>query len=452
VIVCTDSTVWWFLIPDSTILKSVISSDEKMIVDENQNIPSHSPEKVPKNILQNNSPEKLSYEDCPTITANIFRRFSSHIHDIIFWNLYPYVQYLPCVTESAVNVGNTGKMGGTGEGSGVGGGSNEKTNSSDSNNENQDQNQNQNRDNDTNKILGPDSSHLFTHLCVVCGEGVTVIGVGRVCDMVLGDESFLSAPLYHTHSRTHGNSELQSDIFPAEIDSITGYNRPNLQDFSPRKAGNNSRYIGAYTNMEGKDKHGNLALLSVTDGVLYASLLLPFGENSLFRENPYKEFSRKKSGAIYGFEDREKISLSLPHRITSEYCPYILNCTVRYTESAIETVNQSSATSVSALGKEVENEIEAAKKENGDRKNGIDLTVFDDCTGKNENIFLPHLFNCSAAEDDVLRVLKKMCGTESTSFSTSFSSENKDKKDADSTGKNQIITVNINKIKIKSKN
>jgi hypothetical protein len=447
--------VWWFLIPDSAILKSVISSDEKIIVDENQNIPTHSPENVPKNILQNNSPEKLSYEDCPAITANIFRCFSSQIHDIIFWNLYPYVRYLPCVTGSAVNVGNTCIMGGTCEGSSVGDGNNDKTKSSDRNdnhdnqNENESENENENRDNDKNKILGPDSRYLFTHLCVVCGEGVTVIGVGRVCDMVLGDESFLSAPLYHTHSRIHGytygNSDLQSDIFPAEINSFTGYNRPNLQDFSSRKTGNNSRYIGGYTNMEGEDKHGNLALLSVTDGALYASLLLPFGENSFSRENPYKEFSRKNSGEIYGFEDREKISLSLPHRITSEYCPYILNCTIRYTESAI-IVNQSSATSVSALRKEVENEIGTAKKEHGEIQNGLDLTVFDDCTGKNENIFLPHLFNCSAAEDDVLCVLKKMCGTESTSFSTSISSENKDNKDADSTGKNLIITVNINNI------
>jgi hypothetical protein len=459
VIGCTDSTVWWFLIPDSVILKSVISTDEKMAIDDNQNIPTFSPEIIAKNVFPNNSSEKFSYEDCPAITAKIFRCFSSHIDDIIFWNLYPYVPYLPCVTGSAGYLGNTGKMGGHGEESSVGYRESENRNTSDGNNSdqngNQDENENQNEnsDNNTKKILGPDSSHLFTHLCVVCREGVTIVGVRRVCEMVFGDESFLSAPLYHTHTlthtdghtparthrQTHGNSEFQSNVFPAEIDSNAGYNRPNLQDFTPSKKGNNSQYIGAYTNMEGEDKYGNLAFLSVTGGVLYASLLLPFGEKSFSRENPYKEFSRKKSDEIYGFEDHEKISLSLPHRITSDCCPYILNCTIRYTESDIEIVNESSATAVKALKKEVENVIETAKVENEARKNGLNLTVFDDCTGKNENIFLPHLFNCSAADDDVLCVLKKMCGTESTSIS----SEKKDAKDVDNSGKNLDIIINI---------
>ena len=80
-------------------------------------------------------------------------------------------------------------------------------------------------------------------------------------------------------------------------------------------------------------------------------------------------------------------------------------------------------------------EIETGRNKNTERKNGLNLTVHDDCTGKNENIFLPHFFNCNETDDDVLCVLKKMCGMDSTSFSTFFSSENKNDKDMSNTGK-----------------
>ena len=160
---------------------------------------------------------------------------------------------------------------------------------------------------------GPGSLHCpHTHLCIVTNGNIHLFGITRICDVVIGDECLISSSLY-------GSS----------LKSVIGEDFEYMQNTEINTENNENKYVGFYSEMEGEELYGNLPFLSIMNGVLYVSLLIPFEKENSSKENPYKKAIFENSGSGgNGFKIDEKYLLSQPYRITSEKVPYILSCEI----------------------------------------------------------------------------------------------------------------------------
>ena len=327
-----------------------------------------------------------------------------------------------------------------------------------------------------------------THICIVSSGRVRITGVCRACDIIVGDEHTLSAHLFHDNNVLYDSrGEYINGTYKSATVS-TGTAQPGYQ------------YTGCYRDTVKQDKHGNCAFITVQDGVLYASILTPHRANSLSQGNTVRNTHYKNSSNNNNrsnsdsrgenielltdkwYNSEERAFLSQPYRLTSECCPFIYHCTIEAPQLEVEVqvqvqversleeggsermnvpYNKSTTKNAEDISKnknDNHNENDNHSKNDNrienkghtkkviESRHGLNLHVIDDTTGMLKTQFLPRSLYCSDSnEDDVLCVLRSMCGydTASTSISistsTSFSAVNNSstvEKSSDDTGYN----------------
>ena len=302
-----------------------------------------------------------------------------------------------------------------------------------------------------------------THICIVSSGRVRIAGVCRVCDIIVGDEHTLSAHLFHGNT-VHYNSRgkfINGTYKGATVSKGTA--QPGYQ------------YTGCYRDTVKLDKYGNYAFITVQDGVLYASILTPHRANFLSQGNTVRNThyrnnsnnNRSNSDSRGGniellcdewHNSEERAFLSQPYRLTSECCPFTYHCTIESPqleveveveverspeEGGIERMNVPYNESTAKNAEDIDiitnknddhnendnhckndnrNENNSHAKREIDNRHGLNLHIIDDTTGTLKTQFLPRsLYCCDGNEDDVLCVLRGMCGYDTTSTSTSTS-------------------------------
>jgi hypothetical protein len=478
---CSDGHVWWFLLPDHNhsyelfVNKMACQPKESEVIidDGNANI---------SGIF----PGKESCAQAAVINATSFGKFAGRIDDFVCLDLYPDVIYSACITRSISDDRNECDIDDNkkhDDRSGVDGSKSSSNNHhenvlladpSGSGEENNRSNSKPNSGlNSQFKSESESESGLraglraglefrelsATHICIVSSGRVSITGVCRVCDIIVGDEHTLSAHLFHGNNVLYNSRGKYINGTYKGATVSTGTAKPGYQ------------YSGCYWDTVKQDKYGNYAFITVQDGDLYASILTPhransFSQGNTVRNTHYKNNSNNNNRSNSDndlFSDKwhnseERAFLSQPYRLTSECCPFIYHCTIEAPQVEVEvqvkrsleeggsermnvpynksTTKNAEDIDINMNQNDDHNEIDIHSKndkrnENKDHtktamesRHGLNLHIIDDTTGMLKTQFLPRaLYCCDSKEDDVLCVLRSMCGydTTSTSISTSFS-------------------------------
>lgn len=471
---CTDGHVWWFLLPNTKNSYDLIVStlayqaeeSEIIIRDRNENV-------------SGTFPGKESHENATVISATSFGKFVSRIDDFVFVDLYPDVLYSSCITKSNNNDQNGNDIDDKRGNNGAGSGDNSGVSSANDHENVLLKNAAVTSKSNLNSTTQSESElriQSSTHICVVSAGRVRIIGVCRVCDIIVGDEHTLSAHLFHDknalyHSR--GNY-INGTYMGCSVSTVTvehGY-----------------QYTGCYGDTVKQDIYGNYAFITVQDGILYASILIPFratplsggdsirqikhGSNNERNNNDNSDSSELLNNKWYNSE--VKVFLTHPYRLTSETCPFIYHCNIlshsveleQDVEVEIEKslkegveghIDVSNDNNISSMNKREVVDTNSIEKENKgatgngdndgnkddnessikclsndiqDSRNGLDLHFIDDTTGVMKTQFLPTSLPTSSTSlqctdddpEDVLCLLRGMCGYQAVSISTSISS------------------------------
>ena len=470
---CTDGHVWWFLIPDTKNSYDLIVSTSACKAKDSEIILHDSNENV-----SGTFPGKESHANATVIRATSFGKFISRIDDFVFVDLYPDVIYSSCVTRSFNNNKNGNDVDDKKRNNAAG--SDDRSGESSTNDH-----ENVLLKNATDTVTSKSNlkssmqselrTQSSTHICVISAGRVRIVGVCRVCDIIVGDEHTLSAHLFHDknalyHSRgTYINGTyMGSSVSTVAVEH--GY-----------------QYTGCYGDTVKQDKYGNYAFITVQNGILYASILIPFRETPLSGVNAIRQIKHGSSNDRNNYDKSDdsellnnkwynsevKVFLTHPYRLTAETCPFIYHCNIlsHCVELEVEVeIKQSlkegdeghidvSNDHLSSMNKrEVEdtNSIEKENKEVIDNddddknkcdnksfikcpsndiketRNGFDLHIIDDTTGERKTQFLPTPTSSTSTsldrtdddQEDVLCLLRCMCGYQavSTSISTSIPS------------------------------
>ena len=448
---CSDGHVWWFLLPDYANFIDIIANNEGGQAKESENLSNDRNTNISRTFSG-----KESYEQAIKINATSFGKFASQIDDLVCLDLYPDVIYSSCITRTISGDKNGYNMNDGKKSDARGGDGRIENNTNDQRNVLLNNASVSGKHNPDAKSDSDSGALLSTHICIVSSGRLRIIGVCRVCDIIVGDEHTLSAHLFYDSNLSyHSRGE---------------YVNGNFLDNSvmTRTTKHGYQYAGCYGDVVKQDKYGNYAFITVQDGVLYSSILTPFRSKSLSGGNPIRntdyesgndnsENSELSNDRWYNSD--AKVFLSQPHRLTSETCPFIYYCNILSHRDEVEVErslkerdgekidashDESSATNMKDMDMNInkvkEKCVNGSKNdhENDDKnkcpnksppdgviktRNGLKLHFIDDTTGGMKTQFLPHKLQSSDGnQEDVLCVLRSMCGYQAISNYISTSS------------------------------
>jgi hypothetical protein len=475
---CSDGHVWWFLLPDHNhsyelfVNKTACQPKESEIILDHRN-----------SNVSGIFPGKESCAEAAVINATSFGKFAGRIDDFVCLDLYPDVIYSACVTRSisddrdGCDIDDNKKHGDrSGEDGSKGsnnnhhenvllsdpsgsGEQNSKLNSKSNSGLNSQSKTESELESESKAGLGaglPFKELSATHICIVSSGRVRITGVCRVCDIIVGDEHTLSARLFHGNNVAYNSRGKYINGTYKGATVSTGTAQPGYQ------------YTGCYRDTVKQDKYGNYAFITVQDGVLYASILTPHRANSLSEGNTVRNThnknnsnnnnrsnsdSRGENNELWSdkwHSSEERAFLSQPYRLTSDCCPFIYHCTIESPQLEVEvqversleeggsermnvpynesTTKNAKETDINKNDDHNENDNHCKNDNVGhterviESRHGLNLHIVDDATGMPKTQFLPRsLHCCDSNEDDVLCVLRSMCGYDTTSTSTSTS-------------------------------